>query len=92
MLHGSRLRQNYVLSFAVAASAVLLGASITAAQPAQAPAPSSPPPNQSAQAPVPLAPASTPEQEKLRVVPAGRLPGKVHILPATLQTTTWGLV
>jgi acetamidase/formamidase len=90
MLHGSRLRQNYVLSFAVAASAVLLGASITAAQPAQAPAPSSPPPNQSAQAPVPLAPASTPEQEKLRVVPPGRLPGKVHILPATLQTTTWG--
>ena len=40
--------------------------------------------------PVPLAPASTPEQEKLRTVLAKRLPGKVHILPATLETTTWG--
>jgi acetamidase/formamidase len=90
MLHGLRLGPNDVLSFAVAASAVVLGASITAAQQAQAPAPNSPPPSQSAQAPVPLAPASTPEQEKLRVVPAKRLPGKVHLLPATLQTTTWG--
>ena len=90
MLHGLRPGQNYVLSCAVAAAAVLLGTSIAAAQQPQAPAPSSPPPSQSAQAPVPLAPASTPEQEKLRVVPATRLPGKVHILPATLQTTTWG--
>jgi acetamidase/formamidase len=88
MLHGLRLGPNDVVSFAVAA--VVLGASITAAQQAQAPAPSSPPPSQSAQAPVPMAPASTPEQEKLRVVPAKRLPGKVHLLPATLQTTTWG--
>jgi acetamidase/formamidase len=48
------------------------------------------PPPQSAQAPVPLVPASTPDQEKLRVVPAKRLPGKVHVLPATLETTTWG--
>jgi hypothetical protein len=30
------------------------------------------------------------EQEKLRVVPAKRLPGKVHLLPATLETTQWG--
>jgi acetamidase/formamidase len=90
MLHGLRRGQNYVLSLAVAAAAVLLGASIAAAQQPQAPASSSPPATQSAQAPVPLAPASTPEQEKLRVVPAMRLPGKVHILPATLQTTTWG--
>jgi Acetamidase/Formamidase family len=90
MLHGLRRGQNYVLSLAVAAAAVLLRASIAAAQQPQAPVPSSPPPSQSAQAPVPLAPASTPEQEKLRVVPATRLTGKVHILPATLQTTTWG--
>jgi acetamidase/formamidase len=90
MLHGLRRGQNYVLSLAVAAAAVLLGASIAAAQQPQAPASSSPTPTQSAQAPVPLAPGSTPEQEKLRVVPATRLPGKVHILPATLQTTTWG--
>jgi acetamidase/formamidase len=90
MLHELRPGPNQVLCFVVAASAVVLGASITAAQQAQAPAPGSPPPSQSAQAPVPLAPASTPEQEKLRLVPAKRLPGKVHILPATLQTTTWG--
>jgi acetamidase/formamidase len=45
---------------------------------------------QAAPAPVPLAPASTPVQEQLRTVPAKRLPGKVHLLPATMETTTWG--
>jgi acetamidase/formamidase len=29
-------------------------------------------------------------QEQLRIVPATRLPGKVHLLPATLETTQWG--
>jgi len=29
-------------------------------------------------------------QEQLRIVPASRLPGKVHLLPATLETTQWG--
>src|SRR5947209_10158058 len=53
------------------------------AQPAPAPA-------QPAPAPVPFAPASTPDQEKLRTVPAKRLPGKVHLLPATMETTQWG--
>jgi hypothetical protein len=28
--------------------------------------------------------------QKLMVVQASRLPGKVHILPATLETTQWG--
>src|SRR5215831_20877659 len=28
--------------------------------------------------------------QKLMVVQATRLPGKVHILPATLETTQWG--
>ena len=28
--------------------------------------------------------------QKLMVVHATRLPGKVHILPATLETTQWG--
>jgi acetamidase/formamidase len=28
--------------------------------------------------------------QKLMVVPASRLPGKVHVLPATLETTQWG--
>ena len=39
---------------------------------------------------VPPVPASTPEQEKLRTVPAKRFGGKVHVLPATLETTQWG--
>ena len=57
----------------------------TAAPPA-APATATPP------APViqPFAPASTPDQEQLRVVPAKRYPGKVHLLPATMETTQWG--
>jgi acetamidase/formamidase len=38
----------------------------------------------------PFAPASTPDQEQLRVVPAKRYPGKVHLLPATMETTQWG--
>ena len=39
---------------------------------------------------VPFVPASTPEQEQLRTVPAKRYPGKVHLLPATMETTQWG--
>jgi hypothetical protein len=58
----------------MACSALLLVTSLATAQPAT----------------VPFAPASTPEQEKLRVVPAKRLPGKVHLLPATMETTQWG--
>ena len=62
------------LTWGTACTAVLLATTLAAAQPAT----------------VPFAPASTPEQEKLRVVPAKRLPGKVHLLPATLETTQWG--
>ena len=62
------------LECAMACSALLLATSLATAQPAT----------------VPFAPASTPEQEKLRVVPAKRLPGKVHLLPATMETTQWG--
>jgi hypothetical protein len=51
--------------------------------------PTTPPPP-SAPAVVPPVPASTPEQEKLRTVPAKRFGGKVHVLPATLETTQWG--
>jgi acetamidase/formamidase len=39
---------------------------------------------------VPLAPASTPAQEQLRVVPAQHLGRQVHLLPATMETTQWG--
>ena len=62
------------LTCATVCSGLLLATTLAAAQPAT----------------VPFAPASTPEQEKLRVVPAKRLPGKVHLLPATLETTQWG--
>jgi len=39
---------------------------------------------------MPFVPASTPEQEQLRTLPAKRYPGKVHVLPATMETTQWG--
>jgi hypothetical protein len=57
-----------------------------AATPAPAAAPAAPPP------PViqPFSPAATEEQEQLRTVPAKRYPGKVHLLPATMETTQWG--
>jgi acetamidase/formamidase len=35
-------------------------------------------------------PASTPQQEELRLLLAKRYPGKTHVLPATLETTQWG--
>ena len=62
---------------------------------AQQPAPpSAPPPAAPAAAPtpatVPPVPASTPDQERLRVLAAKNYPGKVHVLPATLETTQWG--
>jgi acetamidase/formamidase len=54
---------------------------------AQQPAPPAP----AAQAaPAPMSPPSTPAQEALRVVPAKGLPGKTHVLPATMETTQWG--
>jgi acetamidase/formamidase len=62
------------------------------AAPAAPAAPQAPPAPaaQSAPAIVPPVPASTPEQEKLRLLDAKRYPGKVHVLPATLETTQWG--
>jgi acetamidase/formamidase len=41
-------------------------------------------------APVPFAPASTAEQERLRILAAKGYPGTVHMLPATIDTTQWG--
>jgi acetamidase/formamidase len=55
-------------------------------QPPTAPAPAA----QTPPAIVPFVPASTPEQEQLRFVPAQRYGGQVHLLPATLETTQWG--
>jgi hypothetical protein len=77
---------------AIVCSVLALVASLAGAQQAQAPAPPTPPAPaaQSAPALVPFVPAATPEQEKLRVVPAKRYPGQVHLLPATMETTQWG--
>ena len=67
---------------AIAVSISMLAAALAGAQQAQTPPPAAPPAPaaQSAPEPVPFAPASTPDQEKLRVVPAKRLGGKVHLL------------
>lgn len=66
-----------------AAAASLLTMSFATAQ--------QPPAQPAAQpAPAPMAPASTPAQEALRTVVAKRLPGKTHVLPATMETTQWG--
>jgi acetamidase/formamidase len=70
----------------LAASTVLaIAAGFAQAQqpPAPAPAPAAP-------APIPFVPASTPQQEELRLLLAKRYPGKTHVLPATLETTQWG--
>lgn len=66
--------------------------SLGLAQQPQAPATPPPPPPAAPPAPavVPFAPASTPEQEQLRFVPAKRYGGQVHLLPATMETTQWG--
>jgi acetamidase/formamidase len=89
----------------IVGSVIWLAVSVTAAQQPAAPAPAAPPaatqpaapaaatqPAPTPPAPViqPFAPASTPDQEQLRVVPAKRYPGKVHLLPATMETTQWG--
>jgi hypothetical protein len=34
--------------------------------------------------------ASSPEQDKLRLLSAKRYPGQVYMLPATMETTQWG--
>ena len=79
MLDRTGLIPRAAMTLAVAGVVLALAASHgTAQQPAPQPAP------------VPFAPASTPDQEKLRTVPAKRLPGKVHLLPATMETTQWG--
>src|SRR5262249_12595227 len=78
-----RTAAHVALVASTAGSALALMASLASTQPAPSPAPATP-------AIVPPVPASTPDQEKLRVVPAKRLPGKVHLLPATMETTQWG--
>jgi acetamidase/formamidase len=67
-----------------------LVAMFAGAQQTPTPAPAPPPAPAAQPAPVPFVPASTPEQEQLRTVPAKSYHGKVHLLPATMETTQWG--
>src|SRR6266496_944494 len=78
-------------ALAIVASAVSLMLPFAGAQQTPAPHPSLPASTQpEAQSAQPSAPATTPAQEQLRVVPAKRLGAKVHLLPATMETTQWG--
>ncbi|TMH58239.1 MAG: hypothetical protein E6H53_11215 [Betaproteobacteria bacterium] len=82
-----------IRSYAVAivASALSLMVAPVGAQQTPAPQPSLPASTQpEAPSAQPSAPATTPAQEQLRVVPAKHFPGKVHLLPATMETTQWG--
>jgi len=90
------------LAVPILASLPALLSSLAGAQQAQPPAsqqqpapqapghPALPATAQPASAVVPFVPASTPEQEQLRFVPAKRYGGQVHLLPATMETTQWG--
>jgi acetamidase/formamidase len=75
---------------AIVCSVLTLVASFAVAQQAPTPSPAPATAAQTAPAPVPFVPAATPDQDKLRVVPAKRYPGQVHLLPATMETTQWG--
>jgi len=82
-----------IRSYAVAivASALSLMVAPVGAQQTPTPQPSLPASTQpEAPSVQPSAPATTPAQEQLRVVPAKHFPGKVHLLPATMETTQWG--
>ena len=68
-----------------ASAALAFSTALGHAQQPATPAPAPAPP-----APIPLVPASTPQQEELRLLLAKRYPGKTHVLPATLETTQWG--
>jgi acetamidase/formamidase len=79
----ARSRAALIALLSATAAGSLLGISLAIGQQPPAPAPAAQP------APAPMAPPSTPEQEALRTVPA-KLPGKTHLLPATMETTQWG--
>ena len=68
-----------------ASAAMAFSTALCHAQQPPPPAPAPAPP-----APIPFVPASTPQQEELRLLLAKRYPGKTYVLPATLETTQWG--
>jgi acetamidase/formamidase len=83
------LTQSYAV--AIVPSILALVTSMAQAQQAQTPPPAAQSaPAQAAPASIPFVPAATPEQEQLRLLTAKRYPGKVHVLPATMETTQWG--
>lgn len=84
-----RLSPRRIAFSACAAGAFVLAASLAGAQQTP-PTPPAPPPAATPPPQAPLSPASTPEQDKLRTVPAKRFAGKTHLLPATMETTQWG--
>src|SRR6266550_1278481 len=92
MFGQSRAARRCAGAAAIVCAVVMFAVSLPEAQQPQSPPPAVPsaPAAPSAPAPVPFAPASTPEQEQLRLVPAKRYPGKIHLLPATMETTQWG--
>jgi acetamidase/formamidase len=81
-----RIRYQRTCHRILAAGAALVFS--TALGHAQQPTPAAPAP--APPAPIPFVPASTPQQEELRLLLAKRYPGKTHVLPATLETTQWG--
>jgi acetamidase/formamidase len=92
MFSQSRAARRCAGAAAIVCAVVTFAVSLPGAQQPQTPPTAVPsaPAAPSAPAPVPFAPASTPEQEQLRLVPAKRYPGKIHLLPATMETTQWG--
>jgi len=83
----------FTRSYVVAIVASALSLMVAPVEAQQTPAPQPPlPASTQPEAPSaqPSGPATTPAQEQLRVVPAKHFPGKVHLLPATMETTQWG--
>jgi acetamidase/formamidase len=92
MLIQSSARLRRVGVVVIAGSVAAIAALVAGAQQPATPAPAAAaaPATPAAPAIVPFVPPSTPEQEQLRLVPAKRYPGSVHLLPATMETTQWG--
>jgi acetamidase/formamidase len=89
------LRRARIVIVAVSVAAIVVSIAgaqqpATPAEPAAAIPPPAAAPAPAALVVQPFSPASTPEQEQLRTVPAKRYPGKTHLLPATMETTQWG--
>ncbi len=92
MASTSGIRIHFIQGLLAVGAALCLSSLAGNAQetPAAPPPPPAAPAPQAAPAQVPFVPASTPDQEKLRILGAKRYPGTTHMLPATMETTQWG--